>query len=196
METRFNDSVITIKFSDNSHGTILSSSWGSLAQPKEHLEAVLDRAVLEMDDFVEVRCYGQSDLAAKKCFPGRAYNFCDNHHVEAFAAGGCAAMVKLRQRYYLAMQESGVLEDSADMQAWEKAKKLLGDPPIPQINYTCDKGWGRALEDFCARVAKKEKPQNAGPIDIYRATVCALAARDSIKTGKPVTISKNDLISD
>ena len=192
VESRFNDALITIKFSDNSNATILSSSWGSLAQPKEHLEAVLDRANVEMDDFVEVRSYGNTSLSAKQCFQGRAYDRCDNSHVEAFAADGWAAMLKLRQFYYRAMRESGVLEDSSNTQSWEKANDLLGAPPVPQINYTSDKGWGIALEEFCERVIKKEEPANAGPVDGNRTIACAIAARSSIETGKPVVLRQSD----
>ena len=54
-EARFNDALVTIEYENGSRATIHSSSYGSLAQSKEHLEAVLDRGAVEMDDFVELR---------------------------------------------------------------------------------------------------------------------------------------------
>jgi len=192
VESRFNDALLTLEFSDNSHATILSSSWGSLAQPKEHLEAVVNRSVIEMDDFVEVRCFGNLESPVKTCFAGRPYDRCDNRHVEAFQKNGLAAMLEMRRIYNQALERSGVLANSADAAAWEKARQLLGEPPLPQINYAPDKGWGVALEEFCAAAIEGKMPQNAGAAAGNRASACALAARKSIETGQPVSLTPSD----
>ena len=92
-ESRFNDALVTVEYAGGSRATIHSSSYGSLAQPKEHLEAVLDRGAVEMDDFVEIRSYGLPALAPVLRFAGRAYDGCDNRHVEDFARRGLAALV-------------------------------------------------------------------------------------------------------
>ena len=187
-QSRPNDALVTIDYSDGSRASILSSSYGSLAQPKEHLEAVLDRGAVEMDDFVELRSYGVAGLAQEMFVGGRPYDDCDNRHVEDFARRGLAALLALRRRYEAAMHESGVLADSSDAEAWARAKLLLGDPPPPQINYASDKGWGAALESFCAAVAEGRKPTNATARDGNRATACALAAHESIATARPAKL--------
>jgi len=192
-ETRFNDAIVTVRFADGSSAAILSSSYGSLAQPKEHLEAVLDGAAAEMDDFVELRTYGLADAPARVCFAGRAYDGCDNSHVDAFARDGIAAYLELRKRYNDAMLRSGVLTDRAEPAAWARAQQLLGDPPVPQINYCCDKGWAEALETFCIRAARGlDTSPVADARDACRATACALAARESIETGRPIELDESN----
>ena len=57
-QTRWNDVLVTLEFDNGSRAMVLSSSWGSLAQVKEHMEAVLGHAALEMNDFVGVRTFG------------------------------------------------------------------------------------------------------------------------------------------
>jgi predicted dehydrogenase len=187
-QARPNDDLVTIDYADGSRAVVLSSSYGSLARPKEHLEAVLDHAALEMDDFVELRSYAVADLPPVARFAGRPYDDCDNRHVEEFFQRGLAALLELRQRYEAAMRESGVLVDSSDAQAWARARALLGDPPPPQINYASDKGWGAALESFCTAAAAGLAPTNATPRDGNRATACAVAARQSIESGQPVVL--------
>ena len=86
------------------------------------------------------------------------------------------------------MRESGVLADSSDVTAWAEARQRLGNPPPPQINYAPDKGWGLALEHFCNTVATGQTPQNATGCDGNRATASALAARQSINSGRPVRL--------
>lgn len=189
VEARFNDALITMSFADGSRGTILSSSYGSMAQCKERLEAVLDHAAVELDDFVEVRTHGLEDLPERTCFAGRPYDDCDNGHVQAFAERGVEACLALRQRYAAAMERSGVLADSGDAAAWQRFATMSGDPPWPQINYCQDKGWGAALVSFCDAVGRGALPVNAGLADINRATACAEAGRASIVTGKPVRLS-------
>ena len=166
-EARSNDALVTIEFSNGSQGTLLSSSLGSLEQPKERFEAVLHQAVVEMDDYVEGRAYGDLPGPARICFAGRAYDGCNNEHVQNFKKRGLAAMVELRKRYV----------------------QGLGDPPIPQINYTSDKGWGSALEEFCLNAIRGAGIRNANVVDGNRATACALAARRSIETKKSVSLS-------
>jgi predicted dehydrogenase len=191
-EARFNDALVTLEFSDGSRATIFSSSYGSLAQPKEHFEALLDHGAVEMDDFVELRSFGVEGIPPLARFAGRAYDDCDNRHVEDFARRGLAALIELRGRYQRIFQECGVLDDSADAEAWRRVGELLGNPPLPQINYASDKGWGRALEHFCLAAARGAVPQNATAIDGNRATACALAARRSIDTAGPVELDPRD----
>lgn len=190
-ETRFNDALVVVEFADGSRASVHSSSWGSMAQPKERLEAVLDRGALEMEDFVELRGYGAVDLPDATRFPGRAYDGCDNAHVSAFGKDGRSALLDLRRRYNRAYADSGVLADSSDPQAWDRARQLLGTPPPPQINYSMDKGWGRALEDFCLAVADGRPIKNATAVDGVRATACAEAARVSIDQGTSVELDPN-----
>lgn len=187
-ESRPNDALVTIDFANGSRATVLSSSHASLAQPKEHLEAALGNGCfLEMDDYVEVRTSGLPGLPAVQTFAGRPYDGCDNRHVEAFAQRGLTALLEQRRTYEAAMRESGVLADSANPAARAEARRRLGDPPPPQINYAPDKGWGIALEEFCTAAAGHHRtPRNATARDGNRATACALAARESIQSGRPV----------
>ena len=187
-ESRFNDAMVTIDFDGGSRATVLSSSHGSLEQPKERLDAVLDRGAVEMEDFVEFRSYGLPGLPALERFAGRPYDDCDNRHVDDFARRGREALLELRRRYHRVMLESGVLKDSSSAAAWARAKKLLGDPPLPQINYAPDKGWGRALESFAMAVMRGTTPDGADARDGNRATACAVSARRSIETGQPVAV--------
>lgn len=189
-ETRFNDTTVVLDFENGCRATILSSSWGTMAQPKEHMDAILTRGSFEMDDFVEVRSYGLPDVPALTRFAGRPYDGCDNAHVEDFAARGREALLEMRERYNSAMLESGVLADSSSKKAWEALTGLLGDPPLPQINYAADKGWGQALEDFCAAATEGRKPDNASASDGSRAIACAEAGRRSIETGEPVELDR------
>jgi predicted dehydrogenase len=194
-ETRFNDATVSIDFADGSRATVLSSSWGTMAQPKEHMEAILNRGAVEMDDFVEVRAYGVTDLPDTARFAGRPYNGCDNSHIEDFARRGREALLDLRRRYDGILQESGVLEHSGDPAAWACAREMMGPLPLPQINYASDKGWGAALEHFCRAVAEGRTPRNATAIDGNRATVCATAARRSIESGQYVPLNSSDWLA-
>ena len=94
-ESRYNDTMVLLEFENGSRATILSSSYGSMAQPKEHLEAILNRGAVEMDDFVEFRSFGVSGVPGVQYFAGRAYDDCDNSHVEAFAECGLEALTRL-----------------------------------------------------------------------------------------------------
>ena len=191
-ETRFNDAVVLVEFENGSRASVHSSSWGSMTQPKERLEAVLDRGAVEMEDFVELRGYGEIELPALTRFAGRAYDGCDNSHVSAFESDGRSALLALRERYNRAYSDSGVLADSSDSAAWERAERMLGAPPPPQINYSMDKGWGPALEDFCRASVSGRPIQNATAIDGIRAAACAVAARASIAQGTPVDLDSSD----
>lgn len=180
---------MTIDFANGSRATVFSSSHASLAQPKEHAEAALgDGRFFEMDDYVELRIYGLPDFDPVNTFAGRPYDRCDNRHVDAFTNRGLAALTEQRRFYETAMRESGVLADSSDVTAWAEARQRLGNPPPPQINYAPDKGWGLALEHFCNTVATGQTPQNATGCDGNRATASALAARQSINSGRPVRL--------
>jgi predicted dehydrogenase len=181
-ETRFNDTFVTLDFENGCRACILSSSWGTMAQPKEHMEAIFDRGALEMDDFVEVRSWGIPGLPIVSRFAGRPYDDCDNGHVQDFAQRGRDALLDLRRRYNDAMVESGVLKDSSSAANWARARQLLGTPPLPQINYASDKGWGLALEHFCESAMAGRKPTNATAIDGNRAVACAVAGRRSIES--------------
>jgi predicted dehydrogenase len=185
-ESRPNEALVCLDYADGSRAALLSSSHGSLAQPKEHLEAVLGRGAIEMDDFVEFRSYGISGIPSAEYYAGRAYDGCDNSHVEAFARRGLVALRELRGRYFRAAEEAGVLSNNADPAAWARFRELLGNPPLPQINYASDKGWGAALEHFCRAAADGKVPENATAVDGIRATACAVAARRSIETGEVV----------
>ena len=186
--TRPGDDLVLIDYANGSHAAILSSSYGSLAQPKERLEAILDRGAVEMDDFVEVRSYGLPGIAPRTRFAGRPYDGCDNRHVEAFARRGLEALLEMRSRYEEAMRDAGVLADSSDAAAWQRARLRLGEPPPPQINYAADKGWGAALEEFCLAAVEGRQPANATAADGNRATACAVAARRSLRSGQAVTL--------
>jgi predicted dehydrogenase len=187
-ESRRNEAWVLVDYANGSRAAVLSSPFGSLAQPKEHLEAVLARGAVEMDDFVEVRSYGLPGVPAVEFYAGRAYDGCDNRHVEDFGKRGLAALCELRRRYAQAADESGVLANSGDSAAWTRFRRLLGDPPLPQINYASDKGWGQALEQFCVAATEGRTPENATAADGNRATACALAARRSIQTDQPVEL--------
>jgi len=187
-EARPNDDLVLVDYASGSRAAILSSSHGSLAQPKEHLEAILDRGAVEMDDFVEVRGHGIASLPPVTRFAGRPYDGCDNRHVDDFARRGLTALLEMRQRYEAAMRESGVLADNSHLAAWDRARVLLGNPPPPQINYASDKGWGAALESFCLAVVQGQRPANATAADGNRATACATAARRSIQSGQTVAL--------
>lgn len=187
-ESRWNDALVTLQFDNGSEATIHSSSYGSLVQPKEHLEAVLDRGSIEMDDFVEVRSFGLGGLPALARFAGRAYDGCDNRHVEDFARRGLAALLEFRNHYTDALAAAGMFQDPPADDVWQRVQQALGNPPLPQVNYASDKGWGQALESFCLAAAEGTSPRNATAIDGNRATVCALSARRSIETGLPVRI--------
>jgi len=187
-QSRPNEHLVTLEFDDGSRAGILSSGHGSLAAVKEHLEAVLEHGQIEMDDFVEVRARAIPGLAPVMRFAGRAYDGCNNAHVDDFARRGLPALFDLRQRYEAAARQSGVLDESGDPTAWQRFADALGDPPLPQINYASDKGWGAALERFCMAVAQGGTPPNASALAGNRATACALAARDSIASGLPVQL--------
>ena len=152
------------------------------------MEAVLEHATIEMDDYVEVRACGLPGIAPVTYFAGRLYDDADNSHVADFGARGLAALQEFRQRYNEALNRSGVLANSGDRSAWERFRNLLGTPPLPQVNYAADKGWGPALESFCAAAVEGRWAGNATVADGNRATACAVAARKSIETGQPVPL--------
>ncbi len=187
-EARFNDASLIVGFENGSQATILSSSWGTMEQPKERLEAITDRAAVEMEDFVEVRSFGVRGLPEVTRFSGRPYDGCDNRHVNDFSERGRTALLELRRWYQRAALDAGVLRDSSDTAAWDRFRTLLGDPPPPQINYAPNKGWGEALEEFCQAVSEGRVPENADAADGARAVACARAGRLSIERGGVVKL--------
>ena len=152
------------------------------------MEAILERAALEMDDFVEVRSFGVKGMPEILRFPGRPYDGCDNRHVEAFGTDGLGALLELRKRYQHSISEAGVLTNPADPARWQLFRQLLGNPPLPQVNYAPNKGWGEALESFCRAIAGGGIPENADASDGARAVACAKAGRRSIETARPIDL--------
>lgn len=191
-ETRFNDALVTIEYANGSRATIMSSAWGSLEQPKEHLEVILNHGTLEMDDFVEVRTFGLPTLPRIARFAGRPYDGCDNSHVEDFARRGREAMIDLRRRYFEVIESSGVLTEGSNPDNWVKMRHGIKSLRLPQINYASDKGWGEALEGFCRAAVRGEMPNTANAIDGNRATACAVAARKAVEIGQPVVLDPQD----
>lgn len=59
-----------------------SSAWGG--------------AAVEIDDFVELRSYGNTGLPPVMRFAGRPYDGCDNRHVQDFSEHGLAALTAMR----------------------------------------------------------------------------------------------------
>jgi predicted dehydrogenase len=194
-EARYNDATVSIDFADGSQATLLSSSWGTMAQPKEHMEAILNRGAVEMDDFVEVRSYGVPGIPQVARFAGRPYDGCDNSHVEDFARRGREALLDLRLRYNRILQDAGVLEQSADPARWANVARIMGELPLPQINYASDKGWGTALEHFCQAAVEGRRPRNATAVDGNRATVCAVSARRSMESRQYVPLNPADWLA-
>lgn len=191
-ETRFNDALVTIEFANGSRATIMSSAWGSLEQPKEHLEMILNHGTLEMDDFVEIRTFGLAHAPRIVRFAGRPYDGCDNSHVEDFARRGREAMIDLRRRYFEVIESSGVLSASSNPDNWVKMRQGLKNLRLPQINYASDKGWGEALEGFCRAAVQGNAPLTANAIDGNRATACAVAARKAVAIGQAVTLDPRE----
>lgn len=191
-ETRFNDALVAIEFANGSRASIMSSAWGSLEQPKEHMEIILNHGTLEMDDFVEIRTFGLRNLPRIAHFAGRPYDGCDNSHVEDFANRGREAMIDLRRRYFEVIESSGVLSAGSNPDNWVKMRQGLKSLRLPQINYASDKGWGEALEGFCRAAVLGEIPLTANAIDGNRATACAVASRKAVAIGQPVILNPED----
>lgn len=191
-ETRFNDALVTIEFAGGSRATIMSSAWGSLEQPKEHMEMILNHGTLEMDDFVEIRTFGLANSPRIARFAGRPYDGCDNSHVEDFALRGREAMIDLRRRYFEVIESSGVLSASSNPDNWVRMRQGLKHQRLPQINYASDKGWGEALEGFCRAAIEGKAPLTANAIDGNRATACAVAARKAVAIGQAVALDPQE----
>lgn len=173
---RNDDESILLSFQSGSSATILSSGYAAQSAPKEHFEAVAEKGMIIVEEFVELRSFGlKNSPDIVKFFPGHSHPERQKDHVQEFAEKGYQALLKFRK-------ELTEKNNNPNISRTEKEK-------LPMINYSVDKGWQAAIEHFAEiAINKNIKQYAASELDGLKASEITSAAIQSRKLKKPVKV--------
>lgn len=172
-----NDNIVAITFADRSVAAILSTGRTGPV-PKEHLEIHWDRRAVEVESFVEARCYGVPGAPPVKRYPGRIADDVQPPEVaRAFAAPD--GLERLRA---ILREEAARFDDHL-------AGRLTREQVVAASRgYVEEKGWAAALDEMASAILEGRRPANATATDGTRAVVMAEAANRSVATGRAVRL--------
>lgn len=165
------DYLIQLGFASGWAASILIGGEVSMDFPKERAELYFDRAALVIEDFVELRTFGDSDLPARLTFAGRAARTIDRPWVERMGDRGMEGMLEVRR----ALWQEAMLRHQCLVPADERV--------LP--NFLRDQGWHSCLQAFCtaAQNTNTAVPHLATLEDAAHAFEIASTARKSIASG-------------
>jgi predicted dehydrogenase len=183
VSSRADDEVITMRMSGGCVASILDSGYATMDMPKEYLALVLDRGGVTVDDFVELRCFGQENEPTVERFAGHTHPRSEFGYRPLYEKLGADALYAMRRTGWELREqlERGALTGPHA----EEAQRFLGSVAW---NYTSDKGWLAAVDHFAVCVATGQQPGTAGAEDGLQATRLALAAIKSRETGEVVRL--------
>lgn len=168
--SRRDDEVVAIRFASGCVASIMNSGYATPDLPKERLEVICGRGGITVEEFVELRVFGQAGYEPVYRFPGHTHPDREGSYAPLFGTDGESALHAARRRY---------------------AKSQGGDDRTPYINYMVDKGWIASLDGFAASLGAGKAPENAGPEDALKAHMIAVAAARSLKSGQPASCGES-----
>ncbi len=156
------DNTVLIEFSGGSTAALVCGGKGSLFYPKESLEVFCNHHSLVLDGFVELRCIGD-DIREIRRFP------------TADKEGAYPHM----SAYYESMFAAGP-RGVAD-----------GDTIRAAFRHVVNKGHAEIVDAFGQHIRAGTRFP-VGVEEGARATICALRAAESLRSGMPVRVSEAD----
>jgi predicted dehydrogenase len=165
------DYRIQLGFASGRAASILIGGEVSMDFPKERAELFLDRGALVIEDFVELRTFGDPDLTTRLTFAGRAARMIDRPWVERMGDRGMEGMLEVRR----ALWEDATVRNHCIVPADERV--------LP--NFLRDQGWHSCLQAFCAAAQGRSSDLRdlATVEDAAHAFAIASTARKSIASG-------------
>lgn len=158
--------IITLRFANGAIAAIFIGGLGSRTYPKELLEVFSDGATIAAHDFLELKVHGIPD-AQDKMYPLRLDAYADRVPGEGIDA--------LRQK--LRLWEKEITHEEYERRAYYAS--------IP----TAHKGHYEEMSAF-AQAIRNGAPSPCDENDGAKATILALKARESIRTGLPVDVRR------
>ncbi|WP_043584711.1 Gfo/Idh/MocA family oxidoreductase [Geminisphaera colitermitum] len=180
---RQDDESLLLVFASGATATLLSSGYASWQTPKEHFEAVAAQGMLVVEEFVEVRNFGLSaDDPDVKCFAGHFHPFREQAHVAELERRGYPALTELRKEIFEQTERLSRLSPLDPDYSRQK------DTRLPLINYSVDKGWQAAIDNFAECIRSGAEQISATAVDGLRAVEITQAALRSREIGQPVKV--------
>lgn len=148
---------------------ILLSGNASMDFPKERMEAVTPHGCVTMDDFVEVRTFGDPGQSFVETFPGLAARQADCPWVAKLGTRGLPGMLELRRELHRQWRQSG--------------------KPVPDVipNFLRDQGWRDSIREFLACIAHNKPLPHATLEDASTAAAVTWAVEQSRASGRAVS---------
>lgn len=154
--------VLTLQFEDQSVVNIFETGAGSFDHPKELIEIYHKGASIAIDHYLQLRIGGIENIYKKN------YPFLTDPYPSVTEGEGTNLFInKVMERNRIAAK--------------------TGEAPYPIVN----KGHYKLLDRFVDCILL-DAPSPCGPIDGARATLVTLKARESVRLGMPVKISKDE----
>ena len=186
VESRPDDELFTLKFTNGCVATIMSSGYAHFDLPKEYLEVVTGLGALTVTDFAELRTFGLADCEPVTRYAGHVHPDRDHLHCYLIEKQGAQALLDIRRvafevhtRLEQLQKEGAETPERAELENyWQKH--------APLTNYLVDKGWLQAIDHFAQCIAEGTMPRTASAHDALRAAQMTAAAIESRDSGKPV----------
>lgn len=190
-ESRADEEAYVLKFASGAVASITASGYVTRDLPKERLEVFTQQGAVTMEDFVEVRTYGQRDFDHVYRFAGHSHPDREFTHKYLLQVGGAEALHMLRRMAWELGERharSGPDDESPDRE--ELARYI---PHVkgtnPRWNYMVDKGWQGLLDYFAACILDGRRPELAASArDGLAASRLAHAAIASRESGQAMTV--------
>lgn len=160
------DNIVIMTFDDGSVASIICGGKGGLFYPKELMEIFCDNRTLVLDHFYELRYDGSEGSEIKR------FGLASKNEINLEEP----SMTELYNKIFASRPKKEILGPHA-------ANGIL----VPQV----EKGHSQAMVAFAEAVVNRSE-YSINVHDGARATVCALKAYDSIRSNKPISISKED----
>lgn len=186
--SRENDEQYMLKMSNGAVITIMDSGNVTRDMPKEHMEVVVERGGLMVEEFVELRTFGLVGAEPVYRYAGYThpeYGFMHKHLLEK---GGTEALLNIRRVLWetlYQLENSPADHNEADMAEIKKFQRK----EVMSANYMVDKGWFNAIEHLAICVLENRRPALATAKDGLEAMKVCHAAIQARKTGEVIKVA-------
>jgi len=184
---REGDNQVVVEYENGVCAAMAMSSHGSFAWPKERIEVVGDNKVIAVEDFVELQAAGVPGVTHKN-YAGCEFDGFAHGYAKAYEEVGLEFYRYMRRMSCDLLLNSDIFETAPEREKWEVVAERFPEHIRIPINYSCDKGWYNALDQFGLCVQDDITPRNSSAVDGAVATAMSLAAMESLKTKMPVKI--------
>lgn len=169
---RRNEYVIHLRFSKGGAASIILSGELSMDFPKERIELYLERGAVVVDDFVELRTFGQTDVPERQTFPGYAAHPAEDPWVARMGDRGLEGLLEVRRDLWA--------------QCGGYGPPVRANSPTVLPNFLRNQGWRECLAAFCECASGKVSP--GAPVlahvgDAAHALEVVIAVRRSLRSG-------------